>query len=44
MLNLHIADLCEYIFVVAKRNVSTAAAFPKEVALDKQRNLFVMST
>lgn len=43
-LNLHIADLREFIFVVAKINVSTAAAFPKEEALNKQRNLFVRST
>jgi len=43
MVNLHIADLCEFIFV-AKRNVSTAAAFPKEAAPNKQRNLFVRST
>lgn len=44
MLNLHIADPGELIFVVAERSVSIAAALPKEINPNKQINQLVRST
>lgn len=39
MSHTHVADLCEFTFVVTRRNDSRAAAFAKEAALTKERNL-----